>query len=545
MREERRLRPGPGAWAWAVAALTAGVFSRSLTAGFLDFDDLHFLARNPHLSGASWAGLRWMLGPHWVIWYPVTWLSWLVDTRVWGGGPFGYHLGNVLLHALNAALAFLLFDRLMAVNGAEEPRSRRAAAAFAALVFSLHPLRVESVTWASERGDVLCGTFALGTALAWIDGKPGRALVLHALGLASKGSNIALPVALAGLGALDILGPAAPRGRRAAPWLGAMLVLSAADGLLNLSLQRGAGATLDPRAFGPFERLAIAASGFAHGAAKTLWPSSLQALYPIPPALDPAAPRFLLAALAVAASTAAAWSLRRRAPAAAGAWGTYLVMMAPTAGFFKLGSHLYADRYTYLPALGLAGLAGEGLRRVPTRARRAASAAALAVLAVLAAMTWRRQGDWLDADHFWGAMVATDPKNAPARTYLGLRRLQEGRAGEAEALFREALAIDPGLGAAHNDLGNVLSNTGRPEEAVVHFRAALAARPEHPVTRYNLALALMRTGRRGEAAQALREELALIAARPRDPLRDSFDPPPDEERTRRLLTEIEGRGGVR
>jgi tetratricopeptide (TPR) repeat protein len=219
--------------------------------------------------------------------------------------------------------------------------------------------------------------------------------------------------------------------------------------------------------------------------------------------------------------------------------------MAPTAGFFKVGVHWTADRYTYLPALGFAGLAGECLRRTPARSRRAAAAAALAALSVLAALTWRRQGDWLDADGFWSAMVASDPRNAPARAYLGSRRLDEGRAPEAEALYREALAIDPDYGAAHNDLGNVLSRTGRPEEALSHFRAALAERPEHAITRYNMAVALLRLGRKDEAARALRDELALIRARPRDPLRDSFEPPPDEERTLRLLDAAEPGRGVR
>ncbi|HXT02111.1 MAG TPA: hypothetical protein VN915_15660, partial [Elusimicrobiota bacterium] len=139
MPDARRGRVSSAAWAWAIAAITAAVFARSLTAGFLDFDDLHFLAHNPHLQSVSWENLRWMLGAKWVIWYPVTWLSWMLDRIVWGGSAFGYHLGNVLLHALNAALAFKLFDALMEKNGAREERTRRAAAAFAALVFALHP----------------------------------------------------------------------------------------------------------------------------------------------------------------------------------------------------------------------------------------------------------------------------------------------------------------------------------------------------------------------------------------------------------------------
>ena len=543
MLDTRRERSAATAWAWAVAAITAAVFARSLTAGFLDFDDVHFLINNPRLQEVSWQNLRWMLGANWVIWYPLTWLSWSFDHAVWGGSAFGYHLTNVLLHALNAALAFKLFDGLMEKNGATaDARTRHVAAAFAALVFALHPLRVESVTWASERSDVLCASFALGAALAWISGRPGRAVLLHALGLASKGTNVALPLALIALDGLGVSGRDRPRGRQAAAALAAMLGLSAADGLLNISLQRGAGAAADVGRVGFVSRAAIALWSYAHGAGATLWPARLEGLYPTPSPFDPLAPRFLLAALAVTALTAAAWRLRKRAPAAAGAWSAYLLLMAPTAGFFKVGAQLTADRYTYLPALGFAGLAGEGLRRAPARSRKIAAAAALAALLVLSARTWQRQGDYLDADRFWNAMVETDPANADARFWLALRRIKEGRASDAERLLREVLAIDPDLGNAHNALGNLLVNEGRPEEALAHFRAALALHPEHTVARYNMALALIRLGRRDEAALALREELALIRARPDDPLRDSFEPRGDETRTRALLDSLAPRG---
>ena len=175
-------RPAPAAWAWAVAALTAAVFPRSLTAGFLDYDDLHFIAHNPHLGDVSWNGLRWMIGANWVIWYPLTWLSWALDRAVWGDGPFGFHLTNVLLHALNAALAFRLFDALMARGGAGAARTRHAAAAFAALVFSLHPLRVESVTWAS--GIILIRRFFRSVSLAVM--RVGRQVVTFAARMAAR-----------------------------------------------------------------------------------------------------------------------------------------------------------------------------------------------------------------------------------------------------------------------------------------------------------------------------------------------------------------------
>lgn len=490
-------------WAWGVAAATAAVFSRSLGADFISLDDLEAVVRNPHIRSFTASNIRWMLGLNWVHWYPLTWISFALDYAVWGGRPFGFHLTNVLLHALNAAQVFVLFDLLL-------KKRARAAAAFGALLFSLHPLRVESVAWVTERSDLLSAAFILATALAWLRRRDGSALIFHALGLLTKGVGMTVPLVLLALDRLGLSGRPWPGNRIALARMAPFLALSVADGLVNKIAQDRAGATWSIEKLGFFGRLMVGAWNYAHNLGKTLWPSDLMGLYPMPKPFDPFEPRFALAAALFVLIGILAWRLRRRAPALAGAWMSYVLIMFPMAGFIKTGPQLMADRYGYVAALGFAGLAAEGLRRGLSGPRRAgASAAAAAVLILLSGLTWRLQGDWLDTERFWGAMVALDPRHAIARHLLGLENLRLGRIGEAERLLRESVALDPTLGPAQNSLANFLAKSGRAEESLAHYRASIAASPRQDEPRRNLAVALIGLGRREEAARTLREELAI------------------------------------
>ncbi|MDX6771197.1 MAG: tetratricopeptide repeat protein [Elusimicrobiota bacterium] len=463
-------------WALAVAVLTAAVFARSLGADFIGLDDPAHLTRNPRLSELSWESLRWFFGLGWVHWYPLTWLSFAADRLLWDLRPAGVHAVGVALHALNAVLVFALWRRLL-----PQRRSRDAAAAFGALLFSLHPLRVESVTWATERSDTLSAAFILGSLLAWLDGRPGRSLLLHGVGLTAKGVGMTTPLVLLLLDGLGVSGRPWPGSREALKRQAPFLALSVAAGFLNKAAQDRFGATWALEKLGVFDRLMIGLWNYAHGVVKTAWPSGLMGLYPMPHPFDPSEPRFLLGGALVLALSALVWRLRRRAPAAAAAWGAYLLVMAPMAGFIKTGPQLMADRYSYLAALGFSGLAAAGLAR-GLEGRRAAAfaAAALAALGALAAATWTRQGTWLDNDRFWSAMAATDPRHAVARHFLGQERIRQGRLAEAELLLRESLALDPSYGATHNSLGNLLLRAGRPAEAVPHFEAALRLSPGRP-----------------------------------------------------------------
>jgi len=515
----------PARWAGAIAAVTAAVFARSLTASFIGLDDPMVIVGNDRLLLASIDDLKFMFGLDWVHWYPLTWLSLALDRAIWGLDPFGYHLTAVLLHALNAALAFLLIAELLKPPAGKEDERSLAAAAFGALLFSLHPLRVESVTWASERSDVLCASFFLATVLCWTRGRFKTALALHAAGLTAKGVGMTIPLVLLVLDASGLTRRPWPGARLALARMAPFFALSAAAGALNKTAQDGFGATWSLQALSLPDRLAIGLWNYAHGLAKTAWPAGLMGLYPMPSPFDPLEVRFLLAGALVALLSTLAWRLRRPAPAFAAAWCAYLLIMAPMAGFLKTGPQLMADRYTYLSTLGFAGLGAFLARKAASRRRKAAAAACALVLLALAASTWRRQGDWLNNERFWTSELATDPGSAAARHFLGLERLAQGRTEEAEALVRAAVRLKPGLAPARNSLGNILARTGRLDEALLQYREALLLSPEAPMVRHNIAAILLKTGRRNEARAILIQELSIH---------------PGAQRTRRLLASLDG-----
>lgn len=379
--------------AWLVFAVTVLVFSRSLWGDFLDWDDQSNLVFNPHYRGFN---LRWILGLHFVHWYPLTWLSFSLDHALWGLEPFGFHLTNVLLHGANAALFFSLSGSVPS-----------------ALFFALHPLRVESVAWITERSDLLSAFFLLA-CLKW------RRTWLYGAAVLSKASVVPLPLAWK---------PA----RRPA-----FFALAAFAGVMAVLAQRKIGALWTAQQLGPLDRLGV----FLHNAAfylgKTLFPVGLLPLYPMPETWS-----FPWAAAAVVALvTALAW----RRPAWREGWLWYLLFLVPVAGFVKTGPQLAADRYSYLACLPLALLV-RGRWSWP-------------VLAALAALTWRQQGVWRDSETFW--TYTAQAGVCAAWNNLGNTRSRKGDLDGAERAYLEALRCRPGHPVAVENLSRLRQAKPKP-----------------------------------------------------------------------------------
>lgn len=469
-------RPTRAQTALALFLLAALLYARSLSSGFVNLDDESTLVYNAYYQGPLPQALRWIFGFHFVHWYPLTWLSWRLDLAVWGLDPFGFHLTNVLLHAANAALVYRAASVLMPSKEAWNP-----GAAWAALLFAVHPLRVESVSWATERSDVLSAFFLLWSLCAHLEGRRGLALGAYALSLLSKASGVPFPLALA---VLD-------RWRGKDPFAGKVpyLVLSAACAGANAYAQQKAGALWDVASLGLLERVLVAGYNAAFYLARSILPGGLMALYPMPKPFAPTA-IFLLCALFTVLLSWLFWRRRRERPELAVSWAWYLLFLLPVMGLVKTGPQLVADRYSYLSCLPWALLAGAWLSK---RERWALGALAAGTLAL---MSFRQQAVWKDSESLWSSMVERDPRHAIARNYLGNLRLKEGRAAEAEALLRRAAELDPCYGAAYNNLGNLLTRTGRLEEAVAAYEKALTCEPGHPVGRRNLQEAVERLRRR-------------------------------------------------
>ncbi len=541
MGGRRPTHPWSLVFAAVVAFLTVIAFLPIFDNGFVEWDDGPNLLRNEAYRGLGRAQLSWMfVAFHAGHYLPLTWLTFGFDYLVWGMDPVGYHLTNLLLHTANAVLFFLIAVRLLAlanpVLGAEW-LGLRVAALTAALLFSLHPLRVESVAWATERRDVLCGFFYLLAILAYLHACDapaaaprarrlwyGAAVAAGAAALLSKSMAVSLPLVLLVLDVyplrrltLDRRIVAEAEQRRALAEKIPFVVLSAAAIPLAIFAARHGDSLTSMSQVGIGGRLSLADFSLAFYLWKMLVPLNLAALYERPVSVDWSAPAFVFCGLVVLSLTAVAVGLRGRWPALAAVWATYVVILIPVSGIVHNGPQIAADRYTYLSCLGWGLLAAGGLGAGWLHLRRtrpAASAAwrlvpvVLIVSACLGALTWRQTEVWHDTESLWTHAVAVSP-SAVAYYNLGAALAAEGRTAEAIERYRDAVKRLPTYVDAHNNLGFALAQESRLEEAAQHLREAVKLRPAWALAHYNLAFVLDRQGRTAEALEHLREASRL------------------------------------
>lgn len=431
-------------------ASAAALFAPAVGHDFILLDDRTYIVENPHLAGGFTAeALRWALaGGYAANWHPLTWLSHLLDASLFGLDPRGHHVGNVVLHGLATAALFLALRRM---SGRFWP------SALAAALFGVHPLRVESVAWASSRKDALAGLFwvlAMG-AHAWRARRPGaggRALAVAALGacaMMSKPTAVTLPVALLlldwwPLGRLRAAAGAGPsRVRALVVEKSPLLVFAAAAAALTWRAQLLAGA-MDPLAHvGLADRAANAAVAAVAYLQRLAWPSGLAILYPHE---VPGPATALGAAAALGALSLLVLALRRRLPWLAAGWAWYLVTLLPAAGLVQVGVQGAADRYTHLPSIGVAIALSWSAARAASRRRLVVpvAAAAVAALALLGAATRAQLAHWRDDVAVFTRAVDVTRGNWLAELNLGAALGARGDHAGALERFEEALRIRPG-----------------------------------------------------------------------------------------------------
>jgi tetratricopeptide (TPR) repeat protein len=483
--------------------------------------------RNPAYRGLGWAQLRFMLTTtlmsHWI---PLTWLTLGMDYAVWGMNPAGYHLTSLLLHAATAGALYAVARRLLERAGAAGAAARWGAVA-AALAFALHPLRVESVAWVTERRDVLSGLLFVLTILAYLraaDAAAGRrrrwlglAVALYALALLSKAVVMTLPAVLVVLDVYPLrrLGPSwrswtSPAARPV--WVEtlpfALLGLAGAAIALAVALTHAAADVAPLARYGIATRVAFAAFSLAFYLLKTVAPLGLSPLYEMPVAPGALHPPFVLSAVAVVVITLVLWRLRRRWPAGLAAWVVYGILLAPMSGLVQAGNQLVADRYSYLPSLPLALLLGGGvaalvrareghvLRPPVRRAALAVAALGLAGLAVLSAVQVQV---WRDTETLFRHALDLDPRCANCLNQLGIVESLRGRWELAAANFDRAAALRPDLPGIQGNLSVALLRSGRSAEAVRQLRSLLERYPDHPEVWNHLGAALIQEGKLEEA----------------------------------------------
>jgi tetratricopeptide (TPR) repeat protein len=496
---------------WAVAAalfgLTVLLFWRAVGNDFVNYDDPDYVTANAHVqAGLNAVGMRWALGAGIASnWHPLTWMSHQLDWSLFGDNPHGHHATSVVLHGLNAALAFLAFRRLTGALW---------TSAFFAALFAWHPLRVESVAWVAERKDVLSGVFwflVLWAYAAYVErrrkGRAGArrfyvaALAAFALGLMAKPMLVTLPCVLL---LLDVwpLRRATGHGERVSRLLLEKLpffALALGSAVVTFLVQKHGGSVSETLGLGP--RLANAVVAVVRYLGKFAWPFDLAVLYPHPGTWP--ARKVVASGMIVAAATALAWMQRGRRPWILTGWLWFLGTLVPVSGIVQVGLQSMADRYTYLTMLGVEIAVLWTLREWLTSpaARRAGAVVGAVVLAACAARTWNQLGVWRDSFTLFDHAIAVTERNFVAHDNRGLFLYKSGRIEEGIADYRRALAINPAYLNANNNLGHALAEQGKPAEAVPFLRAALHAQPTHLEVRNNLANALSDIGQLDEAME--------------------------------------------
>lgn len=513
-RNDRWIVPG---LCLGLAAMVWLVFGQTIHHQFINLDDGAYVYKNPQVSrGLTSEGIIWAFTQsHAANWHPLTWLSHMLDCQLYGLNAGGHHLTNVLLHAANAILLFLVLRQMTGSLW---------RSAFVAALFAIHPLRVESVAWVSERKDLLSGLFFLLSIWAYVRyvrnrsrARYGALLLFFILGLMCKPMLVTLPAVLLLLDywPLDRM-PWATDSRDKKFQTLRMLVLEKLP-LVGLAVA-SCGATLVAQqvAMQPLTSISLplrAGNALIASAAyigNMGWPADLAVYYPLA-FRDITAPRVILAVAVLIGISAVVFILRRHRYLVTG-WLWYVIMLGPVIGIVQVGSQARADRYTYLPQIGLAVLVTWAVADLCARWPYHRILLATCSLSIIGALTFaaRLQASaWKDSDTLWTQALSRTIDNLMAELNLGESAYQHGKTSEAIKRFERALQIDPDRASVHSSLGVALLEKGRAEESLGHLQTAIALDPHDADAHYNLGNTFLAIGRAREAVAQYQQALEI------------------------------------
>ena len=509
-----------------IALLTFVTFLPVLHNGFVSWDDDKNFLLNYEYRGLGWTQLRWMWSTtHLGHYTPLSWMTLGMDYGLWGMNPSGYHLTNLLLHSANAVVVYFIARRVLGKavpRSSEEPRTLAAAATLSALLFAIHPLRVESVAWVTERRDVLSGCFYFSAVLCYLracDGGDARrrwywpAVGLCACALLSKATAVTLPAVLLLLNVYPLkrlgwhTGVWNTPARRVYVELAPFALLAAATVPVTFAALQTELQLSIPL------KIAVSAYSLGFYIWKTIAPLHLAALYPMPSSVNAAGAPFLLSYGVVIAFVAFAWLYRRRWPGLPIACLAFVAMLFPLLGLHQNGPQIAADRYTYAAAPALTMLAGAALLLLKRPLAIAPRATSAGVLVALGALTWNQTATWHDSEALWTRALQVEPNSPLAQNNMANVLMGENRVDDAIAHYSSALSLKPDYADAHDNMGVALAQEGFFPNAIAEFQQALALDPSFDAAEFNWGAA---AARQGDFTVAIGHYQRALAINPRN-----------------------------
>lgn len=489
----------PNSWYWFSIALFVIAVLPYLGAWnfeFVNFDDPEYITENPNvLAGLTWESVQWaMTANHVANWHPLTWISHMLDVELFGLNPGGHHLTNVILHAVNTVL---LFGFLACATGCT------GRSALVAAMFAVHPLHVESVAWVSERKDVLSTLFMFLTLFAylgytkrpsWLTYLP--VFVLLALGLMAKPMLVTLPCVLLLLDAWPLnrisLRPFdKSAARRLVIEKLPLFALVAVSAVVTFLVQLEGGAVSGVEKIPIMMRLSNVLVSYVGYIVNMITPTGLAVLYPFPESIPVWKP--LAAVTLLIAVTMAAIKVRGTFTYVSVGWFWFLGTLVPVIGIVQVGSQAMADRYTYIPLIGLFIILVWGAYDL--LGRNSSKQAPLVVISfmiiiALTAASWMQSRHWQNSHALWSRAIEVTERNSRAHNKMGIIMAESGHQEQAIGHYRLALKISPNFTKVHNNFGNALAATGRPGEALAYFKNAISLKPDYALAHNGMGSAL-------------------------------------------------------
>ena len=504
----------------AIAVLITVVYAQARHFEFVYLDDAEYVVENANvLRGVTWDGIKWAFTTGAAgNWHPLTWISHMLDIELYGLRAGGHHVTSVILHIANSLLLFGAVYRMTSGLG---------KSAVVAALFAVHPLHVESVAWIAERKDVLSTLFWILTVHAYISyvGNPNRKRQLlvtcaFALGLMSKPMLVTLPFTLLLLDYWPLMRITRENLAHLSSWIPLvrekipLFILSAVSIAVTIRVQRSAGAVVAMGQLPFVTRFGNSIVSYAAYLRDLLWPANLAAFYPFH---EPALSSVAVAALVMVAITVFVMREGPRHPYLLVGWAWFVGTLIPTIGLVQVGDQARADRYTYVPAIGLFMIVVWGISELTSSwrfARATRAILATIVLTACAAVSLRQVGYWRDNISLFTRAIAVTSGNYRAEALLGVALSVKGRYEEAIRHYNTSLKILPGNAETHSNLGSALVDLGRKEEALHEFSEAVRFKPSSPIFHYNLAVMLNEKGRTREAIDELRTSVRLDPGNP-------------------------------